>query len=452
MLGRNNLNGDDVMRVLFTAVGGSDPIKRMLDGPMLHCCRIYKPDIVYMYFTKKMLEYERSDGRYTWVLEQLGKKIGHEFKIVKIEREDLVEVQLYDSYFDDFNEIIAGIYREYPEAEVYLNASSGTPAIKSALVILAAMSEKKMTVLQVSSGATKPLHDRDNDDTYDKFVQWECDLDNEDPIDRTSVVESTNFMVKVKKQNIRRLVEANDYEAAISLAMDIRGHLNEDAIRLLKAALARMRLDYAGVIKELNGTGFNIIPVKNDKQRETAEYLLWLGIILKRGDYLSFIRGITPAAMVLMEETVSKHTPIGDIKNYCADKRGHLYLVKNLMQENEIGIKMLDILDREFKKTGYRDSEYTTAQLKPLICGFCNDKKICDYTAVIRDAEGKVRNPAAHTIIAVDDDFIKRRIGISSYDLYDTMKKLAVRAGIVRSDIWDSYDRMNEIILDQIGE
>lgn len=179
MLGRNNLNGDDIMRVLFTAVGGSDPIKRMLDGPMLHCCRIYKPDIVYMYFTKKMLEYERADGRYTWVLEQLGKKIGHEFKIVRIEREDLVEVQLYDSYFDDFNEIIDGIYREYPEAEVYLNASSGTPAIKSTLVILAAMSERKMTVLQVSSGATKPLHDRDNDDTYDKFVQWECDLDND---------------------------------------------------------------------------------------------------------------------------------------------------------------------------------------------------------------------------------------------------------------------------------
>ena len=70
----------------------------------------------------------------------------------------------------------------------------------------------------------------------------------------------------------------------------------------------------------------------------------------------------------------------------------------------------------------------------------------------IRNAEGKVRNPAAHTIIAVDDDFIKRRIGISSYELYDTMKKLAVRAGIVRSDIWDSYDRMNEMILEQIGE
>ena len=54
------------MRILFSPVGGSDPIKRMLDGPMLHCCRVYKPDIVCLYFTQSMLEYENRDQRYTW--------------------------------------------------------------------------------------------------------------------------------------------------------------------------------------------------------------------------------------------------------------------------------------------------------------------------------------------------------------------------------------------------
>ena len=50
-------------RILFSPVGGSDPIKRMLDGPMLHCCRVYKPDIVCLYFTQSMLEYENRDQR-----------------------------------------------------------------------------------------------------------------------------------------------------------------------------------------------------------------------------------------------------------------------------------------------------------------------------------------------------------------------------------------------------
>ena len=56
------------MRILFSPVGGSDPIKRMLDGPMLHCCRVYKPDIVCLYFTQSMLEYENRDQRYTCLL------------------------------------------------------------------------------------------------------------------------------------------------------------------------------------------------------------------------------------------------------------------------------------------------------------------------------------------------------------------------------------------------
>ena len=68
------------MRILFSPVGGSDPIKRMLDGPMLHCCRVYKPDIVCLYFTQSMLEYENRDQRYTWALEKLGEKLNHKMR------------------------------------------------------------------------------------------------------------------------------------------------------------------------------------------------------------------------------------------------------------------------------------------------------------------------------------------------------------------------------------
>ena len=80
------------MRILFSPVGGSDPIKRMLDGPMLHCCRVYKPDIVYLYFTQSMLEYENKDQRYTWHWKNC-EKLNHKFEIIKIEREDLVDVR-----------------------------------------------------------------------------------------------------------------------------------------------------------------------------------------------------------------------------------------------------------------------------------------------------------------------------------------------------------------------
>ena len=88
------------MRILFSPVGGSDPIKRMLDGPMLHCCRVYKPDIVCLYFTQSMLEYENRDQRYTWALEKLGEKLNHKFEIIKIEREDLVDVHKFYIFYN----------------------------------------------------------------------------------------------------------------------------------------------------------------------------------------------------------------------------------------------------------------------------------------------------------------------------------------------------------------
>ena len=117
------------MRILFSPVGGSDPIKRMLDGPMLHCCRVYKPDIVCLYFTQSMLEYENRDQRYTWALEKLGEKLNHKFEIIKIEREDLVDVHKFYIFYNDFGKIFEEIEEKYPDAEFYVNTSSGTPAM-----------------------------------------------------------------------------------------------------------------------------------------------------------------------------------------------------------------------------------------------------------------------------------------------------------------------------------
>lgn len=433
------------MKVLFTAIGGSDPIKRMLDGPMLHCLRVYKPDVVYMYFTKKMFEYETKDNRYTWAAQMLGEKLGHKFEIKKIERSDLIEVQKFDTFYDDFESIFDEIEHEYPDAEFYVNASSGTPTIKSGLVITAAMSKRRINVIQVSSGETQPMHDRDHDDTYDKVEQWECNIDNGEAfVDRTSIVESDRFLAKVKKDNISKYIMAYDYNSALKMAEEIKDFIPQETIKLISAAVMRFRLDYNGVAKALSGTEYDIIPIKDDKKRNITEYFLWLGIVLAKGDYLSFIRGITPAAMALMEEAVEKVTPIGNIKNYCEKKNDRYLLTAENMQRSELGKEMFDALNNAFKK-GYNDSEYTTAQLSVLINEFCVDKDVCKYAEIIRYAEKELRNQAAHTVIAVDNNIIKRRIDITAEELYNVIKKMAVKLGMVPNKLWNSYDDMNEL-------
>ena len=55
-------------KILFSPIGGTDPISNFRDGAMLHICRIYKPDIVYLYLSKEMCEFQKKDDRYRYCL------------------------------------------------------------------------------------------------------------------------------------------------------------------------------------------------------------------------------------------------------------------------------------------------------------------------------------------------------------------------------------------------
>lgn len=105
---------------------------------MLHICRHYKPDIIYLYLSHEMLEFHKRDNRYVDAIERMGIYLGHSFEIHIIERFDLVNVQQYDIFYQDFRKEIIKIENEMGnEDELLLNTSSGTPAMKSALLVIA---------------------------------------------------------------------------------------------------------------------------------------------------------------------------------------------------------------------------------------------------------------------------------------------------------------------------
>lgn len=149
---------------------------------------------------------------------------------------------------------------------------------------------------------------------------------------------------------------------------------------------------------------------------------------------------------------MERATPVGDIKNFCDKKNDHYVLTVENLRQSELGLNMLNVLDNKFKKTGgFRNGIYTTVQLEALIQELCEDEKIRDYAQTIRKAEFNLRNQAAHTVIAVDDELIKRRIGMTAAELFDVIKKMAVRLGLVSKETWNSYEDMNNLILDKLN-
>jgi len=68
------------------------------------------------------------------------------------------------------------------------------------------------------------------------------------------------------------------------------------------------------------------------------------------------------------------------------------------------------------------------------------------------DREEKVRNPAAHEIVSMSEERIKKMTGgKGTEDIMGLLRNAFKYTGIgIRSEDWDSYERMNEKILQRM--
>ena len=165
---------------LFSPVGGTDPISNTnyFDGSMLHIARHYRSDVMILYLSKEMLEYQQADDRYRYCLNKLFELQGREnCTIEEITRETLDKVQEFDTIFRDFRSILDDlIKRKAPEDTLLVNVSSGTPAMKAALLSLVTLRHRDCQAIQVSTPEGKQnIHDNRK---YDVELLWQYDEDN----------------------------------------------------------------------------------------------------------------------------------------------------------------------------------------------------------------------------------------------------------------------------------
>ena len=95
--------------VLFSPIGMTDPIAEYHDGSMLHIARKFKPERVYMYLSKETSKLDEDDDRYARALKLLGGTIKRDIDVVKFRRSDLIDVHLFDEFYDEFEKLIKQI-------------------------------------------------------------------------------------------------------------------------------------------------------------------------------------------------------------------------------------------------------------------------------------------------------------------------------------------------------
>lgn len=468
--------------ILFSPVGGTDPMpenyvelpnsnsdERMMrrdlttDGSMIHIARMYRADRIILYLTQDMCRNERTDHRYTRCIQKLAEFQNRAIDCELEEREDLKDVHDFNFFYEEFGQLLRKIIEGKGEEDVLLlNISSGTPAMKSALLVLHNLWETECIPVQVVTPKRK-MNEHSHREEYDPEEWWILNQDNcENPENRCVEVEMTNFMKLKKQEWIKKMLERYDYEAALDLAGTISGE-NSEYVSLLNLAKNRLLLNFQEVDRIYHQLPEEkraecYIPFHDALERECFEYALSLDIKFKTGHYGDFIRAVSPIITNIFLMMIRQHLKVDVYRDLCEekDREKSLYVwdSKKLKEKGNPNIERIyTLFYEEFKKSNlyFNDRSFPTSFHLFKIIELIEDQNVLKTARILRETENKLRNQAAHQIVSITRKNLHQKTGHSGEKILKEIKNGLQLCGFkIKQEDYASYDRMNQKIIESM--
>lgn len=452
-------------KLLFSPLGGTDPISNtnMYDGAMLHIVRHYRIDKVYLYMSREIIQYQEADERYTYCLKKLGELQNREIQYELIRRPELIEVQDFEIFYREFKKEIDKIREEMREDdELILNLSSGTPAMKSWLLVIRTMNELSCKAVQVVT-PDRAMNEHRNKD-YQVRDLWELDPDNKEGAENRCREVPCPSLSRVRQEvNIRKLIREYDYHAARELAAELQDH-EKSYMKLIQVAEKRELLDIDAVEKEFETNHLKDLyrlPITEGEKRDIFEYALVMQIRFRRGEYADFIRAISPILYRLFKRIIEKKLGICLEKYVKASKKKTVWDPGKLSKDT-VGKEILKILGWDYKPGDrFRCRNVCSDNLQRIIQAKSDDEELKKLVGKLRKVEKDVRNLAAHQIVSVNKETIQEwmeKEGCKDCDAEGIMNGIKEAIGyaeiidIANKEVWNSYDQMNEVVIRLMDE
>lgn len=188
-------------QVLLSFLGTTDPIRGERDGAMLHILRHYRPEVVCLLFTPEVRKLAEADERYEKVFFHLKSHwdgyapvvLGQDFSVSDVSDMDELDQPLHD--------VMNRLSREYADAEILVNITSGTPQMQMLLSQMVLELRYHARGIQVKTpekkaGTTVRTNDSEN---YDIDLEIECNEDEQEGAPNRCV-EPEMFSVRRKNQ------------------------------------------------------------------------------------------------------------------------------------------------------------------------------------------------------------------------------------------------------------
>lgn len=448
------------MKILISSVGKSDPMtlmksqetdeQKVYEGSILQICRYYDFDVVVLYMSKQIVDLDRQDQRYEKALNALKAETHKSFVLRKKEDVKMDDVQVFDTFYDKFEAIIKDCVEKYGEnSEFYFNISSGTPAMKSTFQIIASLTKYKARTIQVKDPSKGKGFRYGDIKDYDHDLYWEYNEDRHNGISRCSEPEDNNFRLKIQKEILVSMIENYEYEAALDLAKSLTPKLDEDTLNYITFAYERYMMRSNEYIRYQKRCHQKFIPYMEDTKRGLFEYSLWLKIKIEKGDLSDFCRGITPFMYAASKYALKEKCGI-NMDKYLEKVKKVDCLTAHMLKKDSQGCEILDILDDNFD--GYKDQFLSEAQMIPVLQEKCDDQNLNDAFQDLNYFKFSIRNLTSHNIVSVSKEDIEKKMSYGIDHYVNDVKKILATLGFDTRNEWNSYEKMNEVIINKIKE
>lgn len=295
------------MKILYSAIGTTDPIRGCYDGAMLHIIRHYKPDMAVLFLSKEMVAEEERNQQYTKAILYVNPRC--EVRLIKTELQEVHKMDTLYSLVDEFYKL----KDEFLGAEFLINLTSGTPQMCQLLTYLAI--ENLDTIgIQVDTPterSNRTEHALQGNEDIDYVI--ECNFDNEEGSPpRCHEPSLQSVKRRFLKERCISLVKAYEYKQAIQVFKEYKMLAEEqdkeylDVIgKLLQHSMYRSAFEYdkslTYIPKELKQSLTHSIPSSKVDVRNLIEYLYIAQIRIEKGMYQDFIVKLTPYLFQFMK-------------------------------------------------------------------------------------------------------------------------------------------------------
>ena len=345
---------------------------------------------------------------------------------------------------------------KYPDAEILINLSSGTPQMKLIMSYLS-VEHDAVRGIQVDSpqGGSNRSEPAVNDDE-DIEIIIENNLDDQEGTENRCHEPQMGYIKRNNlKQSLHTLINSYKYKEAISLYHGYKRTFKDgvviDVLPLLEHAQLRLGLDYDSALQKSRKVGsINLSSIFTDKVlRKLHEFLMLMEVRLKQGQIEDFILKTTPFMYELMRyyftkefsvnwRQVEKKTSKGVRLDMVAFKNQYPKLYKSWQENSDT--PYLQELQVSFYHMLHMLEDYDTV-----------DSSLLKQLKEIRRIEKKIRNKMAHEVVVFTEQDICSAAEIQSLQsfLHQIKDVFFIITGQEKQNKL-IYDTINTYVLEQI--